>query len=235
VSNDNFTANNFVFAGQGVASSIPNIASSDFTVSGYAPWVGNNNAALGGIVGPDGFNYNRSVTNLEAGGANITISYKPTAATDPTNINFLQVYVLSYSGNGGAFSFTSVDNGGVGGPFYNQNGAGGVGTNASNTIPLQTSNSRPGWLLDIPWINEFGYDRNNLVDDTITNATDYFQTFISSQQNIGGTNYNVLYGGIQWGFTFNTLDVVPEPTSLALAGGFGVGALCWRRYLRRRA
>src|SRR5689334_14901307 len=27
VSNDNFTANNFVFAGQGVASSIPNIAS----------------------------------------------------------------------------------------------------------------------------------------------------------------------------------------------------------------
>jgi hypothetical protein len=35
--------------------------------------VGNNNAALGGIVGPDGEDYNRSVTNREAGGANIVV------------------------------------------------------------------------------------------------------------------------------------------------------------------
>src|SRR5204863_6222657 len=108
VSNDNFTANNFVFAGQGAASSIPNIASSDFTVSSYAPWVGNSNNGSNNIVGMDGQNYNRGVNNQEAGGANIMISYKPTAASDPTNINFLQVYVLSFSGNGGAFSFTSV-------------------------------------------------------------------------------------------------------------------------------
>src|SRR5215471_6283842 len=127
VSNDNFTAYNFVFAGQGAASSIPNIASSDFTVSNYAPWVGDNNAGMNGIVAPDGENYNRSVTNKEAGGANIVVSYKPTAPTDPTNINFLQVYVLSFSGNGGSFSFTKVDNGISPGPFYNQGGVGGVG------------------------------------------------------------------------------------------------------------
>src|SRR5438128_9414681 len=59
VSNDNFTANNFVFAGQGVASSIPNIASSDFTVSSYAPWVGNSNNGSNNIVGMDSQIYNR--------------------------------------------------------------------------------------------------------------------------------------------------------------------------------
>jgi hypothetical protein len=234
VSNDNFTAYNFVFAGQGVASGIANIAASDFTVNNYAPWVGNNNSTSNNLTGPDGQNYNRNIVNGENGGANLLMTYKPTAASDPTNINFLQVYVLSFSGNGGAFSFTSVDNGGMGGPFYNENGAGGVGNVASNSIPLRTSSSKPGWLLDIPNIPEWGYDPAHRADDTITNASDYFQTFISSQQNIGGTNYNVLYGGIQWGFTFNTVDVVPEPTSLALAGGFGVAALCWRRYLRRR-
>ena len=65
VSNDNFMARNFVFTGQGVASSIPNIASSDFTVSNYAPWVGNSNGTSNNIVGPDGQNYNRSVNNQE--------------------------------------------------------------------------------------------------------------------------------------------------------------------------
>src|SRR5438874_3358314 len=59
VSNDNFTANNFVFAGQGAASAIPNIASSDFTVSNYAPWVGHHNAAMNGNIGLNGQNYNR--------------------------------------------------------------------------------------------------------------------------------------------------------------------------------
>ena len=44
------------------------------SVSGYSPWVGNNNnAAVGGIAGPDGENYNRSVTIREAGGANIVV------------------------------------------------------------------------------------------------------------------------------------------------------------------
>jgi hypothetical protein len=33
----------------------------------------NNNAAVGGIAGPDGENYNRSVTIREAGGANIVV------------------------------------------------------------------------------------------------------------------------------------------------------------------
>jgi hypothetical protein len=33
----------------------------------------NNNAAVGGIAGPDRENYNRSVTIREAGGANIVV------------------------------------------------------------------------------------------------------------------------------------------------------------------
>ena len=47
-----FGAYNFVFAGQGVAASIPNIDPSDFTISQYAPWVGNNNTTTNNVTGP---------------------------------------------------------------------------------------------------------------------------------------------------------------------------------------
>src|SRR5208337_536937 len=108
IAGQNFGAYNFVFAGQGVASSIPNISSSDFTISQYSPWVGNNNGMANGngVIAPNGTNYNRNVSNQEDGGADIIVSYKPTAATDPTNINFVQAYTLSGNGNGGPFSST---------------------------------------------------------------------------------------------------------------------------------
>jgi len=218
ISNGSFGAYNFVFAGQGVASGIPNIDPSDFTVGQYNPWVGNNNSTMNNVTGPNGTNYNRNVTGQEDGGANIVISYKPQAASDPTNINFLQAYILNLNNTG--FASGKIDNGGTGGPFYNQNGVSGTGTTSrTGTIPLMTSSTVPGWLVDIPYTPEWGY--SNQGDDTITNETDTFQSFISSQQVINGTTYNVLYGGIQWGYSFTTVDV-PEPSTLAL---FGIAAV----------
>ena len=89
----------------------------------------------------------------------------------------------------------------------------------------------PARRLPIPRGDEFG-DGNPGVDETLTNETVTFQAFISSQVDIGGTNYNVLYGGIQWGYSFSTIDLVPEPSILALGGGFLGAALLWR--LRRK-
>jgi hypothetical protein len=57
--------------------------------------------------------------------------------------------------------------------------------------------------------------------------------------NIGGTDYNVLYGGIQWGYTFTTVDhpaAVPEPTSIFLlsqASLAGLFTYTWRRRRRK--
>jgi hypothetical protein len=227
IAGQGFGAYNFVFAGQGVASGIPNIDPSDFTVSQYAPWVGNNNATMNNVTGPDNANYNRNVTGQESGGANIVISYKPQNASDPTNINFLQAYILNMNNTG--FASGKIDNGGSGGPFYNEGGVSGTGTNnRTGTIPLLTSSTISAWLVDIPYTPEWGY--SNQGDDTITNEVDTFQTFISSQRVISGTNYNVLYGGIQWGYTFSTQDV-PEPGIVALVAGF-LGAAFLRRRLR---
>ena len=140
-------------------------------------------------------------------------------------VNFLRAYVLNT--NNAGFTTGTIDNGGTGGPFYNQNGVSGTGTtNRTGTIPLDATNV-PAWLVDIPYTPEYGY--SNQGDDTITSETDTFQTFISSQQVIGGTTYNVLYGGVQWGYSFTTTDV-PEPSTLALMTGvFGVGFLRRRR------
>jgi hypothetical protein len=55
------------------------------------------------------------------------------------------------------------------------------------------------------------------ADDTINSETDNFVTFITGTKfNAGdGKTYNVLYGGISWGYTFTTVDI-PEPATLVL-------------------
>jgi hypothetical protein len=125
---------NFVFAGQGVASGISNIDAGDFTIDQYNPWVINSNATKNNITGPDGGNYNRGVTNQDAGGANIVISYTPLNADDPTNVNFVQAYIESV--NGGAFAAGKIDTA-TARPYYNDGFLAGTGkTLRVGTVPL---------------------------------------------------------------------------------------------------
>jgi hypothetical protein len=231
--------NNYLFAGQGAASGVGNISSSDFTVGSYAPFIGTSTATSNFVALPsgdkiyaDGLNGSRgSLNNAEAGGMGINISYKPQNG-DPTNINFVQAYVESI--NGSAFSSGTIDGSTPTLPFYNAGSVAGTGTNLQlGMSPLMTSSTRPGWLADQPYDNEWGSPPT--ADDTITNTAVYFQTFVEAQQTINGTNYNVLYGGIQWGYTFSTLDVVPEPGGIALVAAGLLGIALRRRHLRPRA
>jgi hypothetical protein len=227
----------YVFAGQGVASGVPNISSSDFTVTSNTPWIGTSTANVnylglpsGDKIYADGLNGSRgSLNNAEAGGMSIGISYTPKNG-DPTSINFVQAYIENINGTG--FTTGVIDAPPTAGtPFYNSNSVAGTGTNLQlRTSPLMTSGTVPGWLGDQPYDNEWGAPPT--ADDTITNTTVTFQTFIEGIQNIGGTNYNVLYGGIQWGYSFNTMDLVPEPGSVALATTAVLMAALAGRYRR---
>ncbi|HUP04823.1 MAG TPA: hypothetical protein VMU19_12595, partial [Bryobacteraceae bacterium] len=114
------------FAGYGVAADVPNISSADLSVSSYAPWVVNNNGNAGGngIVAPDGTNYNRSLTGVEGGGANIVLTYTPTSDFDPTSVNFIQAYIENV--NGGAFTTGTIDST-SNSAYYNDVGVFGIG------------------------------------------------------------------------------------------------------------
>ena len=46
--------NNYVFAGQGVASGVANISMSDFTVGSYAPWIGTSTSTSNFLALPSG-------------------------------------------------------------------------------------------------------------------------------------------------------------------------------------
>jgi hypothetical protein len=235
---------NFIYAGQGDAAGIAQIDPSDFTVSGYTPWVGTstNVTVPGNLAGTGTSTASRPVTNAEAGGNNIVISYTPKAG-DPTSINFVQAYIESE--NGQPFSSGTIDAGGTT-PFYNGTGITGTGTQRlppadPNRIPLVTSaapGAVAGWMVDIPYTCESGLasaaDCSGGTDDRTTSATVTFQTFISSQQVLNGTTYQVLYGGIQWGYTFSTVDT-PEPASLFLMGLAIAGIFGYRRRQMLRA
>ena len=90
-------------------------------------------------------------------------------------------------------------------------------------------------MVDIPYDCENGQagvsnaDCTGGKDDSLTSQTLYFQSFIEQDKVIGGKNYQVLYGGVQWGYSLTMVDT-PEPSSLLLAGAAMVAAgLCYRR------
>jgi hypothetical protein len=221
-----YASSNFLFAGYGAAAALPQIDAGDFTIAQYTPWIGSSNNGAGGnsVTGPDTKQYSRGVTNQEAWGANIVINYTPLGANDPKNVNFVQAYVEST--NGGVFSNGKIDSSSATSPYYNKNGVAGTGTtNRTGTVPLVTNNTTAAWLVDIPYDCENGpagvsnADCTGGVDDTLTSQSILFQTFIESDWVNPADNktYQVLYGGVQWGYVATTVDT-PEPRTIAFIG-----------------
>jgi len=230
-----FPGYNFVFAGQGVASNIANIDPGDFTISQYNPWVIDNNATTNNITTPDpsagNSNVNRNVTGQDAGGADILISYTPLNAGDPTNVNFVQAFIQNT--NGAGFTTGVMDSGRT--PYYNGDSVAGTGTTRRRrTIPLITNSTTAAWMADIPYRCEVGAIARCIggVDDTLLSQVQYFQTFIEMDKVINGTTYNVLYGGVQWGYSYTAVET-PEPSSMLLIGSI-LAAAVLRKYFRRQ-
>ena len=151
--------------------------------------------------------YSLGLTNLDAGGADILILYTPQNNNDPFDVNFLQGTASSF-GNG-PLSTGTIDNGGQATPFYNPKGVSGTGAARLKASPLVTAPDEPAWMIDIPSVRYIGS----------TTYTRVFEAFIEStvpiMVNGTATDYDVLYGGVEWGYTV-TSTVVPEPASLIL-------------------
>ena len=232
----------FIFAGQGVASGIKIIDPGDFTVTQYKPWVVSNNSTTNFVEGPNtngNKNFNRKVTDQDAGGADILISYTPKNDGDPRSVNFVQAFVQNT--NNAGFTTGKIDAGSTS-PYYNDGSISGLGTTKrkpSDRGPLATTPETAGWLVDIPYRCESfsptpgqPYSNGSRPDctggpadkpgepdpaNTITSQSQYFQTFIEADTPIDGVTYRVLYGGIQWGYNLKMVDT-PEPSTLLLSG-----------------
>jgi hypothetical protein len=244
----------FKLAGQGVASGIKIIDPGDFSVTQYKPWVVNNNSTKNQVDGPNtngNSNFNRKVTNQDAGGADILISYTPKNDGDPRSVNFVQAFVQNT--NNAGFTTGKIDAGPTS-PYYNDGSISGLGTTKrkpSDRGALATTPTTAGWLVDIPYRCESfsptpgkpysngsspnctggPEDKPGQPDpaNTITSQSQYFQTFIESDTVIDGTTYKVLYGGIQWGYSVKMVDATPEPSTLLMSGAALVLLGVWGR------
>ena len=221
-----FQGYNFIFAGSaGVGMNFTPIDPSDFNIEVYQPWVVNSLP----VKSPGGTTYNRNVTGNDAGGENIIIDYNPDIAEgDPTSVNFLQAYSATLNSMA---PIVDMDNGTAGAvPYYNATGASGTDNSDVHQVPLNAASAK-AWMLDTPFLCESGFTGTGTGcpvttpqnDETYTSYVDTFNMFIEADQTVAGTPYNVLYGGLQWGFTLTMTDV-PEPSTwtMMLAGFAGL-------------
>ncbi len=246
----NTQLSNLVYAGAaGVGQNFTPINLSDFNLTTYQPWVVNSNATMNNLRGPDNSNNNRGVTDQDAGGVNFVLTYTP-ANGDPRTVNFLQAFSVTTASFNGGNPFIAMDNGGRGGPFYNENGAAGInnmGKNVGNpplVIPANTPQNmnNNAWMLDIPFICESGFGGGTgcpattpQTDETITRYVDIFDVFIEAPQVFRGTTYQVLFGGFQWGFTYTATDIPESSTWAMLLVGFAGLGLASRLASRKGA
>ena len=212
--NKGFTAANgynFAFAGSGVASAIPNVPMSDFNAVVYKPWA----ATDVGFKDLGGQYISRPVVNQEAGGADFELTYTPRAnSTDPISVNFVQAYVDNINGAGFGTGLLDVPKRKQASPYYNTFGTAG------------TLNNNVAWMADIPYTCESNgnSDCSGGIDDARISEEVDFQTFVAGanpvklkDENGNEKNYIVLYGGVQWGYTYSSIDT-PEPALGAVAG-----------------
>ncbi len=180
-------------------------------------------------------------------------------STDPTSVNFLQAFVQNTNGsNPGFLTGPATVDSGPGTPFYNHSGIAGNGTTRVKGT-LTASPTSPAWLVDVPYrcesfspipgkpgANGARPNCTGGVDDSLLSETQIFQTFVESNQTVyynkdladpysrtsnGGVaqTWDVLYGGIQWGYNYRNADV-PEPSSLPfLITVLGAGIYAYRR------
>jgi hypothetical protein len=125
-----------------------------------------------------------------------------------------------------------MDNGSAGAvPYYNATGISGTGSSGLHPVPLNAASAK-AWMLDSAYLCESGFTGTGMGcpvttpanDETFTRYVDTFNMFIEADQTVAGTPYNVLYGGLQWGFTLTMTDVPEVPTwAMLLAGFAGLG------------
>ena len=181
-------------------------------------------------------------------------------STDPTSVNFLQAFVQNTNNsNPGFLTGAGTVDSAPGTPFYNRTAIAGNGTTRVMGT-LTASPTSPAWLVDIPYrcesfspipgmpgANGARPNCTGGVDDSLLSETQIFQTFVESNQTVyynsalgdpysrtpnGGVaqTWDVLYGGVQWGYSYSNMDV-PEPAGLSF---LGVGLVCSLLLKRRR-
>ena len=159
--------------------------------------------------------YNATVGPGEQGGADIYLSFNPTAG-DPLQgktIHWIQVVDSFYGPNAGGVNGIHLDWPGSGSsPFYDVFGG----------------DAEQNYFHDAPRCPESGtngveYEFNPVADVT-------FQVFLATDNVVGGTTNVTIYGGEWWGYQYDAYDV-PEPSALALLafGAVSLLAYGWQR------
>jgi hypothetical protein len=210
----------------------------DFTIDQYKPWVVNNNKSTNNVIGPDGSNNSLHLTNVDAGGADILLSYTPLNDGDPTKVNFVQAFIQNT--NHTRFTKGKIDNDDGPTPYYNEHGKTGTGKKSRNRVPLKADSTTAAWLIDIPGRCENGLQGPSSKncqdgkDETITSQVQMFQTFIESDKKFNGVTYQVLYGGVSWGYSYSNVDMevkLPEPSYVVVLA-FVFAGCQFARYFR---